>query len=706
MAARLACVRMSRDLLAELNAPYKNQNNERIFQLMKDLKDREVDFPSATKQKILCYHLVRLLKKIKDPKSEHDMGAFVKALSPFNLAEAAPGGEQHQLEEGGLVGEAASSSLFDALNPTMGQLDGDLPSKVEFVQKILVKDLLNTLIEDGESSTSAIDEFVTLMSAHYESVLETLDEDVPDGVVSVLDLCRALHLFADPTDLCDGSQDELLTLVGAHLKDEEGLMYPVSLALQENLHFKQVCDDVMKKVGSSKIHLPKLRTFARKLATLSNDNIDGAEVVAEVLVGLPELRVGLRNGACYKVECLCLQWLEDMGTNLQKQHSSSAGLNADDLPRFLDALGVALEQWPQARTLEDLMLWGRSVAETSLKSVSESRVAMAIEACVGEGDTMGVDALARLERVLDDFPGVVLTNGHRMEIASSFVLRLSKQIRGNLACAPLVKLMEKAVALLPAGSTSGATMAEVQLTKLGIKLQVAYDKYMEGGDSLADQASDDADHKKIRSVIRNLEALQQHVREQKGQSLDSNSSEVLPKLARQCECLAKEVYDHGKAQLVKSLQADVKSCGSVAGGGADGKAWHQGLEGGASLDQVLETSRATVLGKKAAWYKDSATKIARRLQEMADFDEMFSITGDDHCDLRDRCQQLSRQLHVTYIEGMLCHLFLNEKDRKVLQKKVRGIQANAKDCGVVWDDIRKELRDRCGSALKLKVVGE
>jgi hypothetical protein len=698
LASRIDCVRLAKDMLNELYRPYEAQDTKKLEDMLGELVAREVDFPSFIKQQILCGYLMRLLKDIKDPESEQDLNAFVAAMSPFSSQEMGQGGPEATGDADDGMGPREELT-FNHLKPTMGQLDGNLRSKVELVQKILVKDLLNHLFQDGEASTTTTRELLSLMSQQYEGVLVDMDDDVPPGVVAVLDLCRSLLTVLDPTDIDDDSLDMALSLIRAYKKEEDSVSHLVSLALQDNAYYKGLCDDMQLKAGSMKRALPQLRKMAKDLDGAENA-IDGLGIIRTMTAALPELRTDLRIGATYKVECRIQEMLEKWGKDTQAKYSETNQFDQEYLAAYSETAKVALERWPQAAALENLNTWAQGLATEQLKNNKVRKLMLAMAACyTANGDDFDSEKFPAFQRVLDECVGITIAKQGEAEKLRNFIMEMADKLFLDLAGGvPILKIIQKAKVVLPA-ALKPSFEKEIRLAELCMKLHLDIKSFAEGGSTLKDQAEDDTNGEKVRAVLRGQQALEEHVSDH---WTSTSWAPGLETLARDCTKLVAQVHQCHDEKHRAQIMMLITECESVARGGNSGEEWHSSVADQGILDDFLETAKSTILAKSGPWYKDKGEKLEGIVKAWKDHDCTFDLSRDGAEQTREKALTLSKRLYLTFIEGLLCSLFSSEKDREMLKKKVHTIKATAGHLYVEWKQVHNVLRTRAEKALKLR----
>lgn len=700
--------KLARDLTVELGLPYESQNPEKITNLMKDLVARETDFPTMAKQKILCYHLMNLIREIKKADGDYDMNAFVAAMSPFPKVSVVSA-ESTADDVAPLAANCEGDLAFNPLAPSMGQLDGTLESKLGFVKRIIVKDVLSHLIDDGEPSAGIVQDFAATMVQTFEDALATYDEELPQDLPMILDVCRALSALLNPSDTSDEAHEAVTDLVGAHLKPDadKSLIGTVSLCLQGNTHYKTMCDEVVSKGGSSKVYFPKLRSLKAQVNNIDFTAQDNIEQVDSLLKEMRVVRVNLRQGATYPLECQIQEKLEMVGRAMKEKHSTTpAETDISHLANFVKVLTMALEQWPQAQGLNELRKWGTAATDDHSKASKSSTIMDAVRSSYKNGGRyICRDNLAALVDVLTKHEGFVLSGKDIVKEVEDFILATVLDLQKDLQASDVpVQAMNLALKALPKDSPRlGEITKDVRLVELGGVAHKKYTEYIAAGATVQEQVAADGDGEKIKGVIRSMMAVREYVEHHKMAEALEKRPGSLSALDTGTKTLFETVHAFCSKTITGALKRLVEEARPVAGGSTGGKDWDADIAADEPLDAVLDLAKKTLTMKKAAWYKDQSAAISMKLKAWSELDNVFSMEFVDH-DLKRSATDIINRLNKSFIEGLLCYLFVSEKDRNALKSKCHGIKktAGSMETPVPWTNVQPQLYERAERAIKLR----
>jgi len=180
------------------------------------LVDLDVDFPSATKFKLLSIYVTGLQSALLKPSPEQSVvDEAIISLSPF---------------------QGGNTEKFDPILPRLAACDGDMEGKFKAACKILFHDLLSGLIKDEGASPAAVLALSQGAVKLFEEALADTEDDAPSVVGETLDACRALISLLNTTTLEVDLQ--VRKLADASKSSTKSYMTTLGLLLCESPRFK------------------------------------------------------------------------------------------------------------------------------------------------------------------------------------------------------------------------------------------------------------------------------------------------------------------------------------------------------------------------------------------------------------------------------------------------------------------------------------
>eukprot|EP00959_Pyramimonas_sp_CCMP1952_P228031 4768367-Pyramimonas_sp.AAC.1 len=155
-----------------------------------------------------------------------------------------------------------------------------------------------------------------------------------------------------------------------------------------------------------------------------------------------------------------------------------------------------------------------------------------------------------------------------------------------------------------------------------------------------------------------------------------------------------------------NLKAKLDEITSFAKGGQDGKSWHDGVEAGWSLSQVLAHARDTLLKIPNRKLNEAIKSINALKGDYKRVATLFNGTTDKP--FIKTAEDLVTTLEVTNAEALLCVAFTEEENTPVESFKASQLKTvvhriNKGLTQAAWDsDVHEMLRHRGNMAMKLK----
>ena len=141
----------------------------------------------------------------------------------------------------------------------------------------------------------------------------------------------------------------------------------------------------------------------------------------------------------------------------------------------------------------------------------------------------------------------------------------------------------------------------------------------------------------------------------------------------------------------------------IAGGGAAGEVWHEGLQSDSPIDVVYDMAKDALLKRAPTTYKTKGDELRAHLDEWTACASVFHIRPES-ADFMSEVETTIRRLYTSWAEGILLTLFTTEQDRKALKSKVHGVQNALHKAKVPWDNVLDHLRRKSTDALKMKAT--
>lgn len=222
------------------NCTEQTVSDEDFNRLVDGFVDDGVDWGSEMKQKLLARRLRRLLDEMKQETSASAVEPFLKAMNPF-AESAVPDG--HESEQDGEKIDTAPCP-FDPRSPMVNQLDGSMEERLLVSHKVLVNDVMQSLIKQGESHSRVLLLVAQGMSQTIEDAVAEM-ESVPKQTEEVLDICRAISTLLDVSTF-DPDIEAGMSIQAAYKSSRNDLLADVSVYMHTNDYYKEMLVEFTK----------------------------------------------------------------------------------------------------------------------------------------------------------------------------------------------------------------------------------------------------------------------------------------------------------------------------------------------------------------------------------------------------------------------------------------------------------------------------
>lgn len=668
-----------------------DDDDEAFAKNLQVLLDSGVDLPSTTKHRLLARRLTELVPKLIQDQADHIMDELLQALDPFDPASRCT-------DDNG----TKDPVLFDALKPTVGQLDDTFHEKLILTRNIIINDLLRPLIEGGEEMSQAALRLVRSLGKAYEDGVEDLEE-APPSAEEVLLICRALEAILD-TSALETNSAAVASMHNASKTESNSSLCDVGLMVRANEFYKKLFTEYLAFATATDEALPGVKSMHDDLDNLPDNSPDLTAKAMSIMEQLPKLRVKMRPGSTYKLERVCQQKLEAYGTFIKSTVKSVD--SAEDLKvleNMIKAMQTAMSMWPSAPELAALQVWAKESMADHHNDHLIGELLKVLEPLAVEGAEHKIDSdsLAHVKAAAEACHGMRIT-GTAQDTLQTFV---ACHLRRMFQAAPTttdsaIDVCKLILDLIPgAGSFYIASMERVQVLVKRGEYAMAVKAYLDLGDDDVARFHNDQNMTKLKAVIQNRTAVNEW------SMLDDDSDmqgEGWAEFTLKADKLVSDANDVASATTKEKLVAKVSATKLWCLGGPDGASWHSTLAEKTTLNATLDLARNTILTIPAPQYKQAAHDIEILQKSYESVMSIFGEVGD--LGVVAEAQTVRRNCMLSFNEGLMCALYQNEHDPKELKKKVKGIKTQLETATppVKWDDVQVELRTRASNAMKLK----
>lgn len=691
------------ELMADLSSEASFDDMlDKIQQLVKD----HVEFDPSIQTKLLGKRLSSVINALKVESSSLDCKEFIDMLSPFkDIA----GEEDDDDEFEGVIQEvdhdkvedSTTPSQFDPLKPRLMDTDGSQQHKLCLVQKLLMADVLPALISLGEGGLAKASDLCRAIVSNYEDGVANMAE-TPQVVLDTMAICEVMLAVTDSTQVAMDF-DALETFFGDLAKHKKTVQvdFGIMLRLDTNC-YKAKVDELQACLADARSRLPDIAAKAKSLDTcdVPPTQVD-IDLLSDCYKTISTCRACLRRGSTHILEVACRSYTRRLIERLQTDGQQYI-IPKDWSSQFLEKLKDLLKEGSELNILFDVR--GASTALSTEVRV-RSTCALAWELMEKLKAPLDLDKnavnpqkFAHLQNHLSTMSGLLLDEEQNEECIES--LRHYRDILslGHGKHPGGFGTLVNVCKLLRASAEKDSLERRFNNFDLAAKIEASMAAHMSLGPDMDARVHADG-HDMLC-----LKSLQLHILEAKS-SVESckeeGKSEFVLQVLAHAEKHCSDAALATVAPLHTHLSARTAESQGWARGGGDGSSWHIGLATDATLDEALGVAKATLLSKLPDVYE------ARREELASDLKKLKEVASALHQKLPDGLEQQVQQvisfLGLSFIEGLLCALYMSKQSKEVYKSKTHAIRKLVRGKQCDWQQVHKSLQTRATKAAKLQL---
>ena len=655
---------------------------DRMLALLKN----DVQIPATIYQKYLARYLKEHIHgmRLQEGVAGHckALAATLSPLAGTNTGEV-------------VAGEAA----FDFDKPTIWSLDLPLDRKRALCVRTLSYDVFGSLIGGGEDLSLVCYYFVTSMHELLEDQVE-MCEDVDPIVDDLMQVCRALKSLVGVSDFSvDYEAVKRMKIYMERREIDEGFFGDVALLLAKSDWYTDLVKEFISTMCESKQYLPAL---AKKHEILTSP-LPNSEYVVEVDTAmdlLSEVRGVLRRGATKEltmaVQDLLMKpemWTWGTEDALATREAPFHGAS----PVGVGLLDKACKLWPDSIDLQALKEKSIAAAQETIREGNAAKLRVVLQKmrektgdefhAYWEEQVLAAVALCRGIGFGNGEPGLVPAIEHCLnQLEECFPAQLDK--------------VEEAKGLLNfVDKREDYDKLEIKRGTLwlSMRLHEAVQEYGLLGDDEATRAEADKDYKGISAVLRTKKALTHHFYPS-GQGNPSDKADFVTELWDTSEQLVEGAWKSVTTLVSEALAKEVARVSPWAAGGHAGGLWYANLGPSSTLAEFLQEGQETLLKRGPSKFDDAVDALKGVCKS---YESAFTVFEKEiEANKLEEAQRCIERLQISSCEGLLCKLFLGEKDDRLAVK--RAVHAIQKRFGDSFAQVHAVLRERASMALKLQ----
>lgn len=667
------------------------------------LKKSGCEIPLCVQTRLLAARLKDMVVDLNDP-DECELEVFVSALSPFAHSASMTLGQDSVKEE---VGEpdgddehmshrraSGDHTPFDPLEPRMCDVDLSLEEKLELALKILVRDVARPCISKGEDGVDTAINLSKAIERIWVGGVEDM-EDVPQAAADTLTIFRYLRSIADTTTT-DIDFDSITMVVSSAKSHKKTILQELADIVENSDEWRERRLNLTKTLTSAQALLPQIAAKAAALPTPTATHIaEGTmEKLHAAFAQIKMARAVLRTGSTHVLEVKARNVLDKVIEGIQGAAENLPKMPHEKLVALQELLCSAIDVWGDAshrQFCEALM------AEIAMRDKSKTLggILNSIESAVDHnnatvdfGKLRSVsDSIAEQDSVAFDGEQASKCLSLCKVVYQNLVKSFPDCVGGSDVLASMLKLCSGV------GVEAQKVLRQVQALAHGGRLSSALDAHKKLADDLYARVANDEDNMKIKLVmVANLN-LKESL-----QSLSDEPPACLRKVSKDAEAFINEVADMTINPVEKKFAFLVDSVASWARGGKNSKNWFEGAPDDASIENILAMGKKTILSRPIETYIEKKNEIAAAHTKYEETSMLFSRTpAPAMADTRD---DITANLHLTYIEGLLVALYSKQLPRDQWKSKTHGIKRMLSP-NMKWSVVHPSLRERADKATKM-----
>ena len=695
---RLDEVRNAIALLSKCEDP--DAADEEYEKALRPFLDGSSDFNSAIKQKMLGRRLRGMVKALREDGTFGRVAAFVSAINPFPAKPSGlvDSGRMHEPDDE--VDEQSEFSIesrmpFEPEAPLMNQMDGSPLERLLLSHKIVTYDVLKPLLQSGEDMAR-----VTLLVARatmqmLDDALEQL-EDCPDETEEMLLACRGLVTLLDLADHDAMDPSAVKSLAKAYKSDKTGMLADVSICMHGCEFYTGLVDDFLAHLPGSKERTQQLSAKATEIKECNMMLKDFVPVAKAAVSMVATCRACMRVGSTTFLEKALQLKLEEQFSRLKGLSSEALASELGDAADFRSLLTEAEDLWGDSSPIPEMLAWATSAAmDVMTLSTWEQALALLEKSLpVDAQSAIGEEAAMALQQMLPTLMATKVPEAARGTV-QNWARACARSIGATWPrCCQHLDMVDNILNMCTDGSED-----DKNFMKLLLALQEAssaMDTWTKLGASTGDRTLADRGRTTMKALLHKQAAVDAMLENFEPPGWPTMPAGTVATTIR--NDIAESSAFQSERQK-KALEDAISNTMPTSLGGVEGKSWHESLQQDASLEDLFELAKTTLLQIPAATIRQRESTIQGAMKEYKLVCGLFGMRVDE--DTTSKAEQVLANLALTYTEALLSTVFQDaELPATKLKSKVHGIRKQVKD--EVWSRVVKQYQQRFALALKLK----
>jgi hypothetical protein len=272
------------------------------------------------------------------------------------------------------------------MDPMLNSIDGSEASKVPMMLKVLMNDVVPSIIKAGEAGLPVASSVGKLLVDRIEEGIAEMDT-VSGEASSALHVCRVLHAMADST-IVDMDFDTLELFFEQCSKKAKGPLCDLGILMNlDEKVYKTRFNDLEQCFADSKVYLPQVQKELNKMRRIADpNNIDSIDIFLGACGVVLATRAALRQGAAYALESVCHNFLAKLIGGM-KQGSQKYIVPATWSPELVAKMAVALQK--------GVDVWKDEACSLALAELQQEEASRTSEACSEQLYDMAASSLNR-----------------------------------------------------------------------------------------------------------------------------------------------------------------------------------------------------------------------------------------------------------------------------------------------------------------------
>lgn len=699
LAEHIAAVELCMQLVTDLG------HDKSTFGDLKDILSKiveaKVDFDSNIKSKLLGKRLYSSVIAFGDEDADDSsIHELVSIMMPFKAEPPQMDHESIAQVSEDVVMEV-SIEEFDPLSVSMATIDGTLDTRFALLLSVLLKEIIPAVMVVEATGQAASTRLCAAMLAKFEAGVED-EAEIPPTAVDALNVLRVMCALCDPTANMDF--EVLEEFYAAQGKKTKGALADLGVVLRSNEHWKPTYDELHRTLQDAKQWIPKMFKCREAIAGLKRNFSEFKlpnPTVMEAFTIIKSIRSTLRTGSSHVLEVACSGLLgvilDSMFDNSGvKQHGN--GYSRDELTaaqKLFDE-GVTLKPITEEFGLKAVADINAVIEAAGAREVVDGLLGKMTAGVKGASGNIEPELLRSILFEAQAVQGAAITDTNKATIAT-FCAGVWDAIKSDVTSdnGELAEMTIEIAGIAGDNPIKGIFSAFFA----AVEAQVSMDAHVEAcsGEGEGKGVTDEVPMNKMSTIMSKKLALGKALAETIGDQRATRMKDVDDAVNSYVDAQA----DVAMTQLETAVSGRVDATSTWAKGHADGSLWWQSVSDASDLDEVLQRAAETVVETKADRYLDEKTELENLVKQYDDVASVFIRATKGA--VKAKAQEVCAALAQSYIEGLICALFLHGKySKEDKKKKVHTIKMMAGRMKAKWQAMPSALLLYSAKALKLQ----